>query len=304
MQAGYKGTGMNNHVVIIGASVSGHNIALRLRERSTDSNITLISEEDCPPYDHLKLPDLVSGVIGEKDIFLCDGEYYAKQNINFIINKKAGSLNIDKQLIYFKDKGSINYDILVIASGRSPVLPEIPGAKKEGVCRIYTLEDVREFMKRYIAQPVCIVGSSILAMRMAEAVALKYGVEVKLLSRIAFDPADMPQNIEIIHDSVAQIIGEGETQAVKLKSGKALGVCAVLFMDDYRSNIDFLKGTDIAVKDDFIQVDGWMRTCRENIFACGSVVRKDSVVISMMLVDHIIERIKEANVSDNSTVRQ
>jgi len=240
------------------------------------------------------LADLINNVISEKDIFLCNEDDYSSLGISFIKNKKVGSLNIQKKLLYFKDKGSINYDILVIASGRSPVIPDIPGAKKEGVYRFYTLNDVKGFIQSYVSHPVCIVGSNSFALKMAEAVSEKYSVEVKLLSHAAFDPSDIPQNTEIINDSIVEIIGEGETQAIKLASGKALGVCAVLFMDDYKSNIDFLKGTDIQTKDDFIIVDGWMQTNQDNIFACGSVVRKDSVVISMMLVDHIISKFSEA----------
>ena len=290
---------MMNHIVIIGASVSGHNIALRLREKNKDFKITLISEEEYPAYDHLKLADIIANVISEKDIFLCAEEDYLKLGINFIKNKKVGSLNIAKKQIYFKDKGSINYDILVIASGRSPIIPEIPGAKKEGVFRLYTLSDLLEFTKHYIAHPVCVVGSNSLALKVAEAVSARYGVEVKLLSCSAFDPSAIPENTEIINDSITEIIGEGETQAIKLKSGKALGVCAVLFMDNYKSNIEFLKGTGVEIKDDFILVDGWMRTNQENIFACGSVVRKDSVVISMMLVDQIISKLSETDVKED-----
>lgn len=294
---------MKDHIVIIGASVSGHNIALRLREKNKDCQVTLISEEGYPAYDHLKLADLISNVISEKDIFLCSEDDYARLGINLIKNKKVGSINIQKKLLYFKDKGSINYDILVIASGRSPSLPEIPGAKKEGVYRLYTLNDAKEFIKCYIAHPVCVVGSNSFALKIAEVVAEKYGVEVKLLSRAVFDPSFIPKNTEVINDSITEIIGEGETQAVKLASGKALGVCAVLFMNDYKSNIEFLKGTGIQIKDDFVLVDGWMRTNQESIFACGSVVRKDSVVISMMLVDHIISKLGEVSAKDASAVK-
>jgi thioredoxin reductase len=137
---------------------------------------------------------------------------------------------------------------------------------------------------------------------MAEVITEKYGVEVKLLSRRAFDPADIPANTEIIHDSLLEVIGEGETQAVKLKSGKAFGVCAVLFMDNYKSNIDFLKNTEVQVRDDFILVNGWMCTNNEDIFACGSVVKKDSIVISMMLVDNIINKLGETSVRGISAV--
>jgi len=282
---------MSNRVVIIGASVSGHNIALGLRKKNKDCKITLVSEENYSAYDHLKLADFINGTISEKGIFLCDEGNYLKQDISFIRNKKVAGINIQKGRLYFKDKGGIDYDILVIASGRSPVIPDIPGARKQGAYRLYTLDDAKEFLKRYIAQPVCILGSNSLALKTAESISERYGVEIKILSRAAFAPSDIPPQTEIIHDSLFEIIGEAEVQAVKLKSGKVFSACAVLFMDDYKSNIGFLKGTDIGVKDDFITVNGWMVTNYENIFACGSVVCKDSVVISLMLVDQIINRL-------------
>lgn len=282
-----------NHVVIIGASVSGHNIALGIRDKCSDCSITLISEECYPAYDHLKIADLIGGIISENDMFLCNEDLYQKLNINFIKNKKVGNINTHKSAVYFKDKGSINYDILVIASGRSPLIADVPGARKEGAYRMYSLDDAKDFLKRYVSHPVCIIGSDSLALKVAEAISERYGVEVKVLSRVSFDPSDIPPKTEIIHDSLNEVIGEGEVQAVKLKSGKVLGVCAVLFMDDYKSNIDFLKNTDICIKDDFIAVDGWMATNYGNIFACGSVVRKDSIVISMMLVDNIISRLEK-----------
>lgn len=289
---------MINHIVIIGASVSGHNIALKIRDKHKGCKITLISEEGYPAYDHLKLADFISGTIEEKDIFLCSEDDYLKRDINFIKNKKVKSLNTQKGSVYFKDKGSIDYNILVIASGRSPVIPDIPGARKEGAYRLYVLDDAKELLKRYIAHPVCIVGSNSLSLKIAEAISEKYGVEVKVLSRTTFDSSDIPPKTEIISDCLSEVIGEGEIQAVKLKSGKALGVCAVLFMDDYKSNIDFLKDTDILVQDDFVIVNGWMATNHDNIFACGSVVRKDSVVISLMLADNIINRLDKEDSRD------
>lgn len=152
-------------IVIIGASVSGHSLALGLRENDLSSGITLISDENYPAYDRLRLPDFISGIILEKDLFLCDENFYQQHSINFLKNKKVISINTQKKLVYFKEKGSIEYDLLVIASGRSPVLPDIPGAKKEGVFRLYNLDDAKDLLKRYISESICIIGSNSLADR-------------------------------------------------------------------------------------------------------------------------------------------
>jgi NAD(P)H-nitrite reductase large subunit len=283
-----------SNVVIIGGSLSGQNIAVGLRENDKDCAITLISEENYPAYDHLRLADFISGIIDEEKIFLCSDEFYKEQNINFIKGKKAGSINTVKKLVYFKDKGSISYDFLIIASGRGPQVPDIAGARKEGAYRIYLLDEAKEFLKRYISAPVCIAGSNSFALKVAEAVTQRYNVEVKLISTKGFDPASVPQNVEVINDSLAEVIGEGEVQAIKLSSGKAIGVSAVLYIDGYKSNVDFLKNTDIQVKDDLIVIDSCMRTSVENIFACGSVVGRDSVAVSAMVVDNVLSDMKVA----------
>ncbi|MFH0855779.1 MAG: FAD-dependent oxidoreductase [Candidatus Omnitrophota bacterium] len=281
-----------NNIVIIGASASSHNIALRLREKLNAGNITLVSEENYPAYDHLRLADFISGIVSEKDMFLCSEDFYAKQGINFLKGKKVSILNTQKKLIYFKDKGRISYDFLVLATGRSPVLPDIPGARKDGVWRLYSLSDAKEFLKSYIAGPVCVAGTDVFALKIAEAVTEKYKVEVKLLSQKSFDPGLIPKNVEVLNDSIQEIIGEGEAQAVKLASGKAIGISAVLFMNNYKSNIEFLKDTPVAVENDLVIVDGSMQATVKDIFACGSITGKDSIVISMMLADGLISQVR------------
>ncbi|MFA5311085.1 MAG: FAD-dependent oxidoreductase [Candidatus Omnitrophota bacterium] len=294
---------MMNHIVIIGASAFGHNVAFKIRERNKGCKITLISEEGYLAYDHLRLADFISGTISEKDVFLCNEDDYSRQGINFLKNKKVASINIQRRLLYFKDKGNINYDILIIASGRSPTILDIPGARKEGAYRLYTLDDAKEFLKRYIAFPVCIVGSSSFALKIAEVVSEKYGVETKILSSAAFNLADLPPKSEVINDTLAEVIGEGEVQAVKLASGKVLGVSAVLFMDNYKANIDFLKNTDIQIKEDYIAVNGLMATNYDNIFACGSVVGRDSLAVSLMLADNITNRLGQEDAGNISAVK-
>ncbi len=294
---------MIKHIVIIGASASGHNVAFKIREKNKGCKITLISEEGYLAYDHLRLADFISGIISEKDIFLCNENDYALQCIDFLKNKKVSGINIQKRLLYFKDKGNINYDILIIASGRSPTVLDIPGARKEGAYRLYTLDDAKEFLKRYISSPVCIVGSSSFALKIAEAVSEKYGVETKILSFASFNPADLPAKSEVISDTLVEVIGEGEVQAVKLKSGKVLGVSAVLFMDNYKANIDFLKNTDIQINEDYIAVNGLMATNYDNIFACGSIVGRDSLAVSLMLADNITNRLSQEDAGNISAVK-
>jgi len=292
-----------DRIVIIGASIAGHTAAVSLREQDKDCSITLLTQDSHPLYDRRKLALLLSGAIKEEEILLTSEDSLQKIKINFLKEKKAVSVNTGKRVVYFKDKDNIGYDFLVIASGRHPVLPELPGAKKSGVSLLYTLDDYKEFSNRIIREPVCLVGSSQEAVEIAKSIVLKFKAEVKLVSRLTLDTSSLPAEIEVINIPLAEIIGESQAQAVKLEDGKAIGVSCVVFVDTFKNNIDFLKNTDIEMHEDAVLVDEMMRTSAERVFACGIVAKgrkamqatktwEDAMSDSLCLAQTLIKQMK------------
>ena len=275
-------------IVIIGASVAGHNLALNLRQKDKDFSISLISDENCLLYDKNKLIDFVSGRVKENDLFLAGADVYQNNNINFVSGKKVNVVNTDRKQVYFKEKGSVEYDFLVIASGRRVVLPEIPGAKKDGVFVLNTLEDYKKFINSIIRETVCVVGSDERALNLAKAINAKFKVEVKLISQKPFDASLLVEGIEVVNLTVKEIIGEGCVQAVKLSDGRAIGVCAVLFLESLKSNIEFMKNTALEISADKIIVGDNFRTNIENIFACGTVCAKKDNLEIIKCTDEVI----------------
>lgn len=260
-------------VVIVGASIAGQTTATKLREQDKDCSITLLTEEKYLPYDRRRLVDFLSGTIKEESLFLTNRDFYQENNINFVQEKKVIAVNTQKKFVLFKDKGNIEYDFLVIASGRRPLLPEIPGARKNGVFALYSLDDYKELANRIISDPVCLIGSDEITLAVANAIATKYKVEVKLISGKAIDSSLLSPEVEVINAPLKEIIGEGEVQAVKIADGKAIGVSMAVFRDEFKSNIEFLKNSNIEISEDAILVDTGMQANTERIFACGSVAR-------------------------------
>jgi len=258
-------------IVIIGASISANTVALSLRAKDKDCAITLITEENYPLYDRRKLPDFLKcDGVKEEDLFIYRDNSYSDSNINFLKNKEVTSVNLKKKIIYFHDKTTLGYDFLVVACGLKIVPPEIPGVKKEGVFALNSLDDFKKFSRYFINEQVCLVGSDITDLNLAKAIAAKYKVEVKLLSRARFDLASLPLEIEVLDSAPQEIIGEGEVQAVKLDSGKIIAVSAVIFREKLEGNTDFLKDTGIERLSTFIVVDSALRTNSEEVFACGA----------------------------------
>ncbi|MFA6216584.1 MAG: NAD(P)/FAD-dependent oxidoreductase [Candidatus Omnitrophota bacterium] len=305
-------------IVIVGASCAGHAVATRLREMRQDCQVILVTEEKYPVYDRRRLLDFAAGSIKEKDLFLCANDFYQQRNIDFFKDSKVSSINTNKKTIHFKNRESLEYDFLVICSGRNFLLPEIPGVKKNGVFRLYSLSDSKNFHQYGSGDSVCIVGSGLSAERFALELAAKQKKEVKLISvellhearvtepalaatahnpdlLVSQEASGQPEasaHVERIQSRVIEIIGESSVQAVKLSEGKIICASSVVFMDELKSNIDFLKNADIAIKDDFIEVDAGMRTCLQNVFACGTVCMRQDAARGVKTWEEVIAESK------------
>lgn len=258
------------HIVIIGNSVAGHSAAVNIRARDEHAALTIISSEPYLFYDRRRLADFLQGTIKEQELFPCADDFYARQNIVSKTGVTVSAVNPLKRTLTFKEKGSMTYDILVVATGMRHAACSVPGAKKPGVVTLYTLDDVKKLMARLIAEPVCVMGWNKGAVAMAGSIASRYGVEVKLMAPSGAAAASLPAHVEIVCEPVVEIIGEGCVQAVKLSNGKVIAVGTVVNMVEEPS-LDFLRNTLVRVSGKGIEVDAGLRTSVERIFACGTV---------------------------------
>lgn len=265
-------------VVIVGASIAGHTVAVSLRKARPDCSITLITRSAYPAYDKRRLLDYLTGSVKEKDLLLVPPDFYQQNNIEFLKECEAVSVApVRKQLSYRNKAGrreTCAYDYLVVCSGAGTVLPEVDGIHKEGVYTLDSLADFKSFRSHLISDPVCIMGSGSNALSLAHALAGKQK-EVKVISR---DAGGGDTSVEILSTDVVELIGEGGIQAVRLAEGKIIGTRLPVFMPEpKKANTGFLKDVEL---DPFgrIIVDEAMCTSVPAVYASGAVcARRDSV---------------------------
>ncbi|MDD5347550.1 MAG: NAD(P)/FAD-dependent oxidoreductase [Candidatus Omnitrophica bacterium] len=264
-------------VAIIGGSAAGHAVATNLRKKSKDISITLISDEAFPFYDRRRLLDFWRGTAREKELFGAGSDTYAAAGITFLKESKAVSVNPTRRTVSIKQdekRSSIDYDVLVVATGTKTPLPDIPGIAKTGVFCFDGLADFKELKSTVTADAVCLIGTN----RYTDgviAVLSEKNVEVKLV--VAEPPAperQFPQNVEVLVTEIVDIIGESGVQAIKLTEGKIIGVSWVGVMHEPVPQTDFLKDTGADMRDGALVVDESMRTSLQDVYACGSVCTK------------------------------
>jgi nitrite reductase (NADH) large subunit len=262
------------NVVIIGASIAGHSAAVELKQKCPDISVTLITEESYPLYDRRKLFDFLCGAVKEKDLMLADREFYDKKGIKFLKEHKVVSVGAVRKQVTCKSKESrvsLDYDYLVICSGRKAVLPEVEGIHKEGVYQLNNLDDYKTLKIHLLTDPVCLIGEAEYGAALAR-ILQDAKREVKLISEAA--PADFQatDTCELINSRVVELIGESGVQAVKLREGKIIGTSLPVFIPSTtKPNVDFAKDIGLEVINDAVAVDEMMRTTVADVFACGSV---------------------------------
>ncbi len=110
-------------------------------------------------------------------------------------------------------------------------LPQLPGARKKGVVLISSENDLDKLKDYLINDTVYVEGPLPAAFWLAKFINEKYGVGVKVSGTQAAAEVKLPEQVQAVESSVQEIVGEGRAEAVKLKDGKAIGVCLVVFVD-------------------------------------------------------------------------
>ncbi|MDD5565865.1 MAG: NAD(P)/FAD-dependent oxidoreductase [Candidatus Omnitrophica bacterium] len=286
-------------VVFIGASAAGHTAAVALREKNKSCAVTLVTQERHPFYEKRRLVDFLAGRISEGQLMAVNEGFYGQQGIVFLKEKEVTAVNPEKKRICIEGEAPLEYDLLAVCSGASFTLADIPGAKKRGVFRLQSLNDAEEFLNYLINAPVCVVGSNPYALAIADSIASKQK-EVKLIAPCGIDPTLKSKyiteacgeqeagTIEIVNSQITEIIGDGEVQAIRIKTGKIIGACAVIFADRTQGNTAFLKNSNIEMREGLLSVDEALRTSLGSVYACGSVCIGQQEEIGLKAWDEVV----------------
>jgi NAD(P)H-nitrite reductase large subunit len=103
--------------LIIGGGVAGTTAAETLRKLDSESEITLVSEEQHSLYSRVLLPFFIKGKIPRERVFLKKESWYAEQKIEWLRGVRVEKLDIQNQFVLLFTGQEIEYDKLLIATG-------------------------------------------------------------------------------------------------------------------------------------------------------------------------------------------
>lgn len=164
--------------LIIGGDAAGMSAASRAKRTQPELNVTVLEMTGDVSYSACGMPyniadpgrDIEDLVVRRADVFR------EKQHIDLRTAHCAEAIDrVRKKVTGIRTDGSLfeyGYDRLLIATGASPAMPQIPGIDLPGVMPLKSLEDGRR-IKAYLAEKpvrnVVVIGMGYIALEMAEA---------------------------------------------------------------------------------------------------------------------------------------
>ena len=195
-------TDNNERVLIIGGGIAGRNVVRDLIRLGKRSGIFLVKKETHSSYSPCGLPYVIGGEVGAmEDILFPNFDRRLKNNnVQIMKGTEVKKFDLANKKAETDKGGYLAYDRLVIATGRKPHLPQLPGIEKAGVCTLSDYEDgLRIYDELSRLNRVVIIGGGFIGCELAAAF-LKRGIETTL---IEIKPHILPQ---ILDESMASLV--------------------------------------------------------------------------------------------------
>jgi nitrite reductase (NADH) large subunit len=271
-------------VVILGAGIAGLTAAEEARRQAPEVKITLVSREQVLPYYRLNLTRFLAGEVAEEDLFIQHQDWFDAQRIEHI-TCEAQEIDCAARRVTLRDNRQLDYDRLILTNGAHPFIPPIPGANREGVMVLRTLEHARKMIEnlRPGSRAVCI-GGGLLGLESAWAMQRR-GAEVTVLEGFGWLlPRQLPPTAAALllshledqqmaiecNVQIKEFTGDETVRGVLLEDGREFPADLVVLATGVRPNSHLARQCGIKVQQGVV-VNDRLFTSDEYILAAGDV---------------------------------
>jgi len=274
---------MGMKYLIIGSGTAGTRAALEAKKKDRQAMVTMVSESTYPEYSPCALPFVLEGKI--KDFtapIVHPPEFYQKlAKVELRLEEKVTKI---KDASVETDKGEIDFDKLLVATGAKPFVPPIPGAELENVSTLWSMDDAKKIQKLMKASKTAVViGSGLIGLEAAIAfTANKIKTTVVELLPTVFPVLDsdissiVQKYLEdfginfLLNEKVTEIKGKDRAEKV-LTEKNELKTDLVVIATGVKPNTTLAKDSGIKIGETGgIKTDNLLQTNKQNIYSAGN----------------------------------
>ncbi|MBU7030199.1 MAG: FAD-dependent oxidoreductase [Theionarchaea archaeon] len=275
-------------VVIIGLGTAGYAAAMEAARRGAE--ITIIEKRDFETFSPCGLPYVIDGSIPTFE----DLKHTVKlRNTKKLLSHQVESIDVNQKRVFAKDLSTgdtkdIVYDTLIIATGTTPVVPPIAGARDllgRGTYVVSGVEDTTQLKEKADVSESCVViGAGAIGLETACTLHSK-GLSVtvvEMLSHVfpqAID-ADIALDVKAHLESVGipiylnakvESIAE-EKGKIRITADKEYTCDFALIAAGVKANYALAEKAGIEIGEWGIKVTPRMETSAKNVYACGDCI--------------------------------
>ncbi|WP_207531997.1 nitrite reductase large subunit NirB [Desertivirga arenae] len=285
-------------IVVVGNGMVGYKFCEKLVSKTDAYQVIVFGDEPRPAYDRVHLSEYFSGKTAD-DLLMNTLDWYSENNISLHLNDPVQEINPEAKTVHSLKGEVIKYDYLVLATGSSAFVPDIPGVEKEGVFVYRTIEDL-ELISAYAknAKNGAVMGGGLLGLEAAKAL-IDLGLNETHV--IEFAPRLMPRQIDQpgstmlqmklkelglqihLNKSTSEIAGEGKITALNFADDSSLPVDMLVISAGIRPRDELAKLAGLHVGNrGGIVVNEMMQTSDPSIFAIGECALHEGMIYGLV----------------------
>jgi NADPH-dependent 2,4-dienoyl-CoA reductase/sulfur reductase-like enzyme/rhodanese-related sulfurtransferase/anti-sigma regulatory factor (Ser/Thr protein kinase) len=180
-----EGGKMPLNVVIIGGVAAGPKVAAKINRLDPDANVTIVEKGRLLSYAGCGLPYYIAGIVKAQSELMSSPVgvvrdiVFFQQTLNIHIMNQSEAVTIDRSRKQVEVKNLVDgsktvldYDKLVLATGSTPIVPEIEGIRLGWIFTLHGVTDaegIKAALERGKARDVMIMGGGLVGLEMTEA---------------------------------------------------------------------------------------------------------------------------------------
>ena len=289
-------------VVIIGGVACGAKTAARLARICPNADITMLERGEDLSYANCGFPFYLSGEVKKRESLTHtgfgvkrDAEYFNGYaftkaltgheviSIDRVAKSVTAKVKLTGKTVVFP------YDYLVISTGSSPIIPDIPGINLKNVHSLWTLSDtlaIEQTLNDSKVNKAVVIGAGLVGIETAEALKFK-GIDVAMIDAlplplyaiageefgIFIEKELMKNGVQFYgEEKLIEIRGDESYASEVVTSKREIEADLVIISIGTQPNVELAKKAGLSIGKRAIMTDSRMRTSDPNIYAGGDSV--------------------------------
>ncbi len=288
---------MPSRLVVVGGDAGGMSAAATARRRRDPDALEIVAFErtGTTSYSACGIPYLVGGVVHDADTLIArSAEEHRAHGIDVRIRHDVIAVDLAARTVVARDLDGgtevvLGFDHLVLATGASPIRPELPGADARGVFGVQHLDDgiaISRLLAEEDPGTAVVVGAGYIGIEMAEAF-LSQGLRVVMVDRADHPmPTLDPDMGQLVADEIRRLgidlrlgctvsgirVEDGRVRAVQVEDDE-IPADVVVFGLGVRPNRELAEAAGITIGETGgIRIDDHARTSAPEVYAAGDCV--------------------------------